>query len=533
MDKLGPEKLSPGKSGENALQLNDVSKIYPGTVALYRVNIEVKKGEVHGIIGKNGAGKSTLVGIVAGITPPTEGEIILGDKRFAALSRITSKKERVSIVPQEPQVILDFTVAENLFMADYVCRGVFINWRELYARAERVMKKAGLNLNIRAKARDLSISEQQLMLVVKACFVENARVIILDEVSASLSQDDVKLLYNIIEERKKEGVTILFISHRTDELLRICDRVTVIRDGRSIVTRDCPELDEEKLSHLIVGEDMNFETSREEIKDRTGLDETVLSVENFTKFGVFQNISFSLKRGEILGIAGLRGSGRTELFKGIAGIDPVDAGLVSLGKLRKRFTNPSEALRNGIVYLPEDRDKEGLISMLSVRENLVLNSLRKVTRGGLISRKKENEFAANITEMLGIKAASCDQEASQLSGGNKQRVVVGRISAAGPKVLLLDEPTRGVDISAKGSILKTIKENLSRSAGIVITSPGLEDLIQICDRILILYKGEITGEFPREDFREGDLFLAMQGVLKGQKKCYEAIGNLKEKTASS
>ncbi|MFA4885439.1 MAG: ATP-binding cassette domain-containing protein [Desulfotomaculaceae bacterium] len=211
-----------------ALRLRDISKIYPGTVALHKVNIEVLTGEVHGIIGKNGVGKSTLVEIIAGIIPPSGGEIFIGAQNFEVLSRISARREKIAFVPQEPQVILDFSVAENLFISDYESRGRLIRWQELYAKAERVVEKAGLNMNVRIKAGDLSISEQQLLLVLKACYVEDAQVIILDEASASLSQEDEELLYKIIQERKKQGNTILFISHRTDELLRVCDRVTVL-----------------------------------------------------------------------------------------------------------------------------------------------------------------------------------------------------------------------------------------------------------------------------------------------------------------
>ncbi len=500
-----------------ALRLRDISKIYPGTVALHKVNIEVLKGEVHGIIGKNGAGKSTLVEIIAGIIPPSGGEIFIGAQSFEALSRISARREKIAFVPQEPQVILDFSVAENLFISDYESRGRLINWPKLYAKAERVVKKAGLNMNVRIKAGDLSISEQQLLLVLKACYVEDARIIILDEASASLSQEDEELLYQIIQERKKQGNTILFISHRTDELLRVCDRVTVLRDGRSIAATACSDLDKDKLSALIVGE----ETAKPQtggdgghVSAGIGEDMVILEVDQLTRAGLYQKISFKLKKGEILGLAGLRGSGRTEIFKGIVGIDPADDGFIKIKGVKKRYTNPSQALREGMVYLPEDREKEGLIKILSVRENLILNSLNKITKGLLVNRKKEKELVADLVNNLDIKIASPEQEVSQLSGGNKQKVVVGKISATKPLVFLLDEPTKGVDISAKQSILEIIKTKLRQDAGIVITSPGLEDLINICDRILVVYQGNITGEFGRGEFSEGDLYLAIQGGVK-------------------
>lgn len=501
---------------DTALKLQDISKIYPGTVALHKVNIDVKRGEVHGIIGKNGAGKSTLVEIIAGIITPTGGRICLGGKSYDSFSRIGARKKKIAFVPQEPQLILDFTVAENLFISDYVRMGRLINWPELYAKAERVVKKAGLNMNVRVKAGDLPVSEQQLLLVLKACYVDKSEIIILDEASASLSQKDEELLYGIIQERKREGCTLLFISHRADELLRVCDRVTVLRDGRTITTKACADLDKDKLSALIVGEEFrgDIDESGPTVKAKG---ETVLSVDNLTRLGFYHKITFKLRKGEILGLAGLRGSGRTEILKGIIGMDHPDQGSVYVNGQKRRFASPAEALREGIVYLPEDREKEGLVKILSVRENLMLNSLNNVKKGLLINRNKEKEAVANLIKDLDIKVASPEQEVSQLSGGNKQKVVVGKIAAAHPHVFLLDEPTKGVDISAKQGILNIVKNNLSKDAGIIITSPGLEDLINVCDRILIIYKGGITGEFLRGELKESDLYMAIQGGA--QDKC--------------
>ncbi|MGD0153227.1 MAG: sugar ABC transporter ATP-binding protein [Thermacetogeniaceae bacterium] len=500
------------------LQLRDVSKIYPGTVALYKANLSVRRGEVHGIIGKNGAGKSTLVDIIAGIIEPTEGEIIVGDKKYTTLSRIAAKREQIAVVTQEPQVILDLTVAENLFLGDFGERRMIVNWQELYAKADQVIAKANLKIDARSKAGDLSMSERQLLLVLKACYVEDARIVMLDEASASLSQDDERLLHRIIAERKREGNTVIIISHRTDELLAVCDRVTVVRDGRTLGSQDCSRLNKETLSSLIVGEGF-------QLKDVFGgLDSTkvksnqvLLSVENLTRVGAFQNISLTLRKGEILGLAGLRGSGRTEFLKGVAGIEPAEEGTVAIGNLKTRFSSPSQALKSGIVYLPEDREHEGLIKSLTVRDNLSLNALSRVSKRYIINKSSERKFTSDVVEALGIKVASIDQEVNQLSGGNKQKVVVGRISAAEPQVFLLDEPTRGVDISAKESILTIIKERLSAAAGVIITSPGLDDLMMICDRVLVLYKGKIISEFDRSEFNEGDLFLALQGGTKSQK----------------
>ena len=495
---------------DTILAMRDISKIYPGTIALRKVNIEIIKGEVHGLIGKNGAGKSTLVGMIAGIVTPTEGEIILEGKKHVSLSRISSRKEKISIVPQEPQIVLEATVAENLFMPDYIKKYGRIDWKEMNRQAAEIIKSADLNINVEKKALDLTVSEQQLLLVLKACYVEKSKIVILDEASASLSQKDQKILYRIIEDVKSKGGTILFISHRTDELLDVCDRVTVLRDGRTIETKNCADLNLDQLSEMIVGEGFHFRTYNETGKEYSEED-VLLQVEHFTRYGLYNDISFSLHKGEILGFAGLRGSGRTEILKGIAGIEPPDLGNVVIEKQKTHFRNPSQASNAGIAYLPEDREHEGLISLLSVKENLVLNSLKKIAKSFHVNGGVERTFANDLVKKFEVKTSTIEQEVSQLSGGNKQKVVVSRIAACEPKIFLLDEPTRGVDIAAKDSILNIIKEKFDKEAGVIITAPGLEDLLLICDRILVLYKGKIIKEYQHGEVGEKELFMAIQG----------------------
>lgn len=498
------------------IRLKNISKIYPGTIALKNINMDIEKGKVHGIIGKNGAGKSTLVGIIAGIITPTRGEIFIGDKKYNVLSRIEAKNKKISIVTQEPEIIPDCTIAENFFLPDYICRGKIIDWKKLYFEAEKIMKRTGfINIDVKKKAGDFSISERQILLVLKACYIESADIIIMDEVSSSLSQNDEKQLYKIIKERKKAGKTIIFISHRMDEILKVCNEVSVIRDGELICTEDCSKLNKPELSSLIVGKSFHFKDFKKEENvrgDNRKVQEIVFSVKKLTRYLLYKNISFDLKEGEILGIAGLRGSGRTEILKGIAGIDPADEGYIKIGDQKKIFTKPSQAFENHIVaYLPEDKDKEGLVNSLTVRENLTINVLNRITNGIIINRKKEGKLVTTLVNLLKIKAASSEQRVNQLSGGNKQKVVVGKIFATEPKVYLLDEPTKGIDVEAKDNILRLIKDKLSKSSSVIMTSPGLEDLLLICDRILILYKGEIIGEFSKDEFREKEIYLAIQG----------------------
>lgn len=507
---------SAAYNSDTVMELRGITKIYSGTVALDNVSLAVTKGEVHGLIGKNGAGKSTLVGVISGLVTPDSGDIFLDGERYAALSPITAKRHRISIITQEPQVVENSTVVENLFMPLYDGDGPVINWKKLSRKAEEILKNVGFPLNVQTKIRDLSISERQLLLVIKACYVEKGEIIIMDEVSASLGQRDQQILYSIIARLKEEGRTVIFISHQTEELLRVCTCVTVIRDGKNVGSEDVADLDRKSLAALIVGDSDYDELAIEDLSHMVR-DEEAFALSSFTRYGSFNRISLSLKKGEIVGLAGLRGSGRTEIFKSIAGIDPSDEGAIFLNGKKRKYSSPAAAAADGIVYLTEEREAEGLIPIASIRSNLTIGILKKLSNPfGIIRANREKGLADELIDILGIKAVSSSQEISQLSGGNKQKTLIGRIMACEPSVCLLDEPTRGVDIEAKESILQSINSRLRQNSCVLITSPGVEDLMKICDRILVLYNGELLDEFDRASFSERDIYRAMQGeVING------------------
>lgn len=503
--------------GEVILKIDEVYKLFPGTVALKKVNVDVLKGEIHGIIGKNGAGKSTLVSIVAGLEAATGGTIYVRGKPLPRLTRAVAKRERIAIVPQEPQVIPDFTVAENLFLGSEIATSGFISWSSLHRRSRDILDQCGLPFDTHIKAADLSVSEQQLLLVAKACYVEQAEIIIFDEASASLTERDEETLHRIVFDRKQAGCTILYISHRIDELLKVCDRVTVLQDGQSSEAQSCELLGEEDLASLIVGENYTRNAADLDwsaISDGATGREVAIAIEGLGQAGVFEGINLTVYRGEVVGLAGLRGSGRTELLKAVAGVERADAGLVTVGGKSALFSSPSAAISKGVVYLPEDREHEGIIGTLSVRINCVLNALDQVSRYGFVRRSWESAKAAEVIRSLDIAVADMGQEVSQLSGGNKQKVLVGRIAASKPRVFLLDEPTRGVDVGTRDSIMRIVRYTLAQSAGVVITSPGLEDLLEICDRIAVMRRGRIVAEFSRDHFDEREIYLAMQGATE-------------------
>ena len=500
------------------LELRNITKIYGGTVALSNVNIAVAEGTVQGLIGKNGAGKTTLVGIMSGLIAPTEGEIILNDKSLKSLSRHKARKNGISIVTQEAEIIPEWTVAENLFIPDFVCSwgGQSIKWNQMYDKAEEILSNHDLMIGVHEKVKDLTISEQQLLLVIKAFYVEQSSIVILDEVSTALSKNEEENLFRIIEEQKKLGKAIIYISHRMDELLRVCDSITVIRDGEIVAAESCSKMDIEQLSSYIIGDNKFVEVSEQKNTSETRLSECVLRVKNFSKLGDFNNISFSLSKGEIIGFAGLRGSGRTEIFKAIAGIDPADEGVLTIGDYKKvRFMNPTEAINSGVVYLTEDRDKEGLVNVLSVRDNLTISSLKTVSTASFINHKTENKIVEDLIDLLSIRTPSANEKVSNLSGGNRQKVMLGKVFASHPTIYLLDEPTKGIDISAKKDVLDFVRNELVKESGVIITLPDIPGLMDVCDRIFVINNGNIVNEFSKIQFNEIDIYNATQGINNG------------------
>jgi len=496
------------------LRLENITKVYPGTIALYKVNLSIKRGEIHGIIGKNGAGKSTLVNIISGIISPTEGDIFIKKRKYKTLLTSQAKREGISIITQTPQVIPDYSIVENLFYPNFMeSRIGLINWNKINCEAKKLKDTVGFNISLEARMSDLSISQQQIVLIIKTFYLENSQIVILDEVSSSFLKKDQDYLFKIIKKHKSEGKSIIYISHRIDEILEVCDRVTILRNGEKVATRYVSSLNKEILSSLIVGTKKYKKDylNRVTIYNKKNLKEKILTVKNLTLYGSFKNISFELYKGEIVGIAGLMGSGRTEILKTICGVYQPGSGELKIRNEHVYIKNPSQALNKGIIYLPEDRDKEGLISLLSVRKNLNLSFLARNKKNKLINLKKEGQLTEELIGELDIAITSSEQETNDLSGGNKQKVVLGRILAAKPIIYLLDEPTKGLDISAKRSILKIVQENLSKSGGILITSPEIDDLMLVCDRILVLFNGEIINTFIPKEYNEKDIYLAMQG----------------------
>jgi ABC-type sugar transport system ATPase subunit len=502
---------------ETILEIRSLTKIYPGTVALENANIRFQRGKVHGIIGKNGAGKSTLVTILSGIIPPSTGQIIIKGKEYSHLTPLRAKHAGIGICTQKPETIPDFSLVQNLFLPAYEQNRLgLLKWKHMQDHTQQIFDQAGFHIDIDRKMRDLTLSEQQIFLALKAFFLENSDIVILDEITTSFSQREQDFFYQLIREQKLLGKSIIFISHRMDEILEICDRITVLRDARVVETVERTSADKDRLCSMIVGESYCAPAlTAQEAAQSSFLDQIpVLNVGELTREGSFEDIHFEVHRGEILGLAGLVGSGRTEILKAIAGIDTAQKGFIQIeGKEKKRFSKSWDALDAGIVYLTEDRDDEGVINVLSVRKNLSLSFLVRIARRFLLQNTQERTLVQNLIRDFGILTSSTEEEVQNLSGGNRQKVLCGRVASTQAKAFLLDEPTKGIDIAAKESILKSIKEKLALNAGVVITSPGIDDLLTVCDRIIVLFEGRAIRSFQRSEFNELEIYRSVQGLV--------------------
>lgn len=478
------------------LQVRGVSKAFPGVQALANVDLEVEAGEIHGLVGKNGAGKSTLVRILMGLHDPDLGKIQINGHSFLSVTSEEAKAAGIAYVPQHVEMMESLTVAENI-LAGGLPRGRFglISWRAVNQEAKERLKRLKLNLDVQAKVEGLGVAEQTMLAIAKALF-GNAKLIILDEPTASLPRVDINRLFNFIRSLKDQGVSFIYISHHLEEVFELCDRVTVLRDGLLVGTYVVEELDMLRLTHLIVGE--NLEEFTREISEQ---DDTVLEVRNLTRRGRYENVNITLKKGEVVGISGLQGCGAENLAKALFGLERMGMGEVFLDGQPFNPEEPKAALEQGLAYLPQDRYRYGLIGLRPVRENVTYTILDQLTSKliNIINVTRERKIVEEYIDGLGIVTPSQDQMTRLLSGGNQQKVVFAKLAATRPSVLLLHEPTQGVDVRAKIDIFRIIDELSKQGIAIMIISSEVREMIGVCDRILVMYEGRIMREFRKGD----------------------------------
>lgn len=471
------------------LELKGITKAFPGVKALDRVHFQLKKGEIHALMGENGAGKSTFIKIITGVHFPDEGEIILNGVRTQINSPKDAQRLGIAAIYQHVTCFPDLSVTENIFMGHEKVskRTKRIRWNEMHEEAKQLLQELGSNLDPRTKMGALSVAQQQIVEIAKALSMR-ARIIIMDEPTAALTARESEELYRIAEKLRDDGASIIFISHRFEDMYRLASKVTVFRDSRYIGSWGVKEISNEALIVAMVGRQITQMFPQRSAEPG----EEVLRVEGLGKTGYFADVSFSLRRGEILGLTGLVGAGRTEVCQALFGITTPDQGRVFLRGEEIVVRHPWQAMEAGIGYLPEDRQKQGLVLDWGIGRNITLSALDQLSRRGWVDEKKEAKLAKTLAEKVQVKAQSIFDLASTLSGGNQQKVVVAKLLTAHLDVLILDEPTKGVDVGAKSAIYDMISELAAQGYGIIMVSSEMPEVIGMSDRIIVMREGRVT-----------------------------------------
>jgi len=490
------------------LEMKGISKHFPGVQALDNVDFEVERGEIHALVGENGAGKSTLMKVLMGVYSRDSGRILLDGKEV----RISSPKEAenlgISMIFQEFNLLPHLTVGENIFLTRLPRKSFLrtVDWKKLWDNASEILSKLEISLDPKSLIKDLSVAEMQMVEIAKALSV-NARILIMDEPTSALTQEEIKKLFAQMRKLKDQGVAIVFISHRLEEIKEISDRITVLRDGRKIATVAAGEVTEEEIAEMMVGREVKTLFPKTEV--RKG--KVLLEVKSLTRRGVFEDVSFYLREGEILGIYGLVGAGRTELVRSIFGEDPVDDGEVFLEGRKVSVKHPKDAVDLGVGLVPENRALQGLLLNMSVRENIALPNLAKLSRKGWVLGFRERSVVQRQVQVLGVKTPSIEQKVLYLSGGNQQKVVLAKWLERNPRVLILDEPTRGIDVGAKAEVHALMNSLAEKGIGIIMISSELPEVLGMSDRVLVMRKGRIVAEFTREEASPQKVVLAAAG----------------------
>ena len=489
------------------VSLVGISKRFGATAALTGVSLDLLPGEVHALVGENGAGKSTLVKILAGVHQPDEGTILLDGVPTQVPGPAQSRALGIAVVHQEPRLFPDLSVAENVFIG-HAPSGALgsIDWRGMRRAAQALFAELDVQFDVGAPVRGLSMADQQLIEIAKALSVE-ASVLILDEPTASLSAHEVERLFTIVRRLRDRGVAILFVSHRLDEVFALCDRATVFRDGRHVITAPTSGLTTADLIRHMVGRTVSLFP-----KVDNPIGEVLLEVTDLTRVGVFRDVSFTVRAGEIVGLAGLVGAGRSEVARVLFGIDRRDSGEVKLAGTPVDFSAPSAAMTAGIAYLPEDRHQEGLVLDFTIAQNVTLPILPRLFPKLLLRESTERAVATEHTEQFNVRMTGVDQEVGALSGGNQQKVVLAKWLASGPRVLILDEPTRGIDIGAKVEVHRLIAELAAKGLAIILISSDLPEILAMSDRIVVLHEGRVTAEIARDQATQERVMFAATGT---------------------
>lgn len=482
-------------AADDLLVMRDICKSFSGVQVLKRVHLNIKKGSVHALMGENGAGKSTLMKILIGLYKRDSGEILLNGSPIVCESTRQAQSLGIAMIHQELNFIPEMTVAENMFLGDEPMKNrLTVNFKDLYKRAERMLSEAGMDIDVRQPIRNLSVAKIQLIEILKAVS-KKSNIIIMDEPTSALTEDEVAKLFKTIRQLREQGVAIIYISHRMDEIFEICDEVTVLRDGEWVDSQPVKNVTRSSLIAKMVGRSM--EDIYPPVTSNVG--DIQFEVKSLCRENVFSDISFKVRRGEILGISGLVGAGRTEIARAIVGLDKLDSGEIFVEGKRIRNRNVKESIQNGIAMVSEDRKQLGLVLCRPIGENATLPHLKHFTKGGSLRLKPERESVKAMFGRLRVKAAGPWMPAQSLSGGNQQKVVIAKWLIGKPKILIMDEPTRGVDVAAKYEIYELMNSLASEGASIVMISSELPEILGMSHRIIMIYEGKMTGELDRSE----------------------------------
>ena len=483
---------------EIKLRVSNIEKSFPGVKALDRIDFSVRKGTVHALCGENGAGKSTLMKIINGIYKPDAGQIFIDGNEVRIQNPIQARKYGIAMIAQELNYVPEMTVEENLFLGRLPVNKVGgVDWKKLRKQTEAFLKAENLSYRPDQKMKTLTVSNIQMLEIIKA-ISNNAQIIVMDEPTSAITQKEVDMLFQKIADLKAQGVSIIYISHKMDEVFRIADDITVLRDGTVVESHPADELDIDKVIALMVGRKMENVYPKEKV----ALGEKVLEVKKLYSAGTFEDISFHIRRGEIIGFAGLVGAGRTELMRSIFGLDGYTSGKIIKDGKELEIRKAADSIRNEIVMLSEDRRRYGILPVRSVRENTSISSLEKVIYNGFAHEKKERTLVNQYFKKMNVRTPSLETAIQSLSGGNQQKVLLAKWMMRNPDVMILDEPTRGIDVGAKFEIYKLMTEMAKDEKAVIMVSSELPELIGMCDRIYVMNQGRITGELQQEEFSQ-------------------------------
>lgn len=470
------------------LTLKNITKEFPGVKALDDVTINIERGTIHGLVGENGAGKSTLIKVLAGIYQTNKGEIILDGKPCRFNSPIEARRAGISVVHQEIKLAEPLSVAENMFLGNVQLKNGLVDWKGMRRRAREIVEDLGMDIDINAQVSSLTVAKKQIVEIMHA-INNNSRILIMDEPSAVLTDRELEVMFRIVKQLRDKGITIIYISHRLDEIFGLCSNVSVLRDGRHIDTIPVASIDRQGLINMMVGREMGQEYPKE-VGNVGG---TILEVKNLSR-GILQDISFEVKSGEVFGISGLVGAGRTELARAILGIDKPESGEVYVRGKKVHYRTFADAIRDGLGLIPEDRKLQGLVQIMSVKRNTTLVNMKRVLRAGVISSSLEEELSKEYTDKLHVVTPSMETEVQYLSGGNQQKVVIAKWLFQNSEILFLDEPTRGIDVGAKVEIYRLINRMAKEGKTIIMISSEMPELLGMCDRIMVMHEGHKMGE---------------------------------------